>query len=394
MRDRVARALFVNSGILGHKTVAGLLRETTAYFSRIEASHLDLSHDLSWSDRAVRRLFSMRLAPARGLAANIDLRRWREELNVGLLAARRIARLERRSGRFALLHFHTQAAAYGSLRRMRRTPSIVSIDCTQQLARREAESSVGQATYLPNVVHDACVFKRAAAIIATSRWAAADLAARHPSSARKVHVMPYPVRMCFDDSIVHQRELRWRADPARRVRVLYVGGDFHRKGGPDLLAAWQAGGFAARADLTLVTDWPMGACALPDGVRVIRGVASHSSEWVELWRSADLFVMPSRSEAFGVVFQEAAAAGLPVVATQINAVPEIVADGETGLLVPPSDPEALVAAMRTLIDSVGLRHAMGRAAHARISKATPAAYADRLQAVIGGILGTHDLHAA
>ena len=180
MRERVARALFVNSGILGHKTVAGLLRETTAYLSRIEASHLDLSHDLSWSDRVVRRVFSMRLAPSRGLAANIDLRRWREELNVGLLAARRIARLERRSGRFALLHFHTQAAAYGSLRRMRRTPSIVSIDCTQQLARREAESSVGQAV-LPNVVHDACVFNRAAAIIATSRWAAADLAARYPS---------------------------------------------------------------------------------------------------------------------------------------------------------------------------------------------------------------------
>jgi hypothetical protein len=139
---------------------------------------------------------------------------------------------------------------------MRRTPSIVSIDCTQQLARREAESPVGQTTYLPNVVHDACVFNRAAAIVATSRWAASDLAARHSSCAGRVHVMPYPVRMCFDDSIVDQREARWRGDRARRVRVLFVGGDFHRKGGPDLLAAWRAGGFAARADLDLVTDCP------------------------------------------------------------------------------------------------------------------------------------------
>jgi glycosyltransferase involved in cell wall biosynthesis len=394
VRDRVARALFVNSGILGHKTVAGLMRDATAHLSRIEASHLDLSDELRWSDRAVRRLFSLRLAPGRGVVANIDLRRWREELNVGLLAARRIASLERRSGRFALLHFHTQAAAYGSLRRMRRTPSIVSIDCTQQLARREADSAVGRATYLPNVVHDSCVFNRAAAIIATSRWAAADLAAEHPSCARKVHVMPYPVRMCFGESIVHERELRWRGDQGRRAQVLFVGGDFPRKGGLDLLAVWRAGGFAARADLTLVTDWPIGASALPDGVRVIRGVASHSTEWVDLWRSADLFVMPSRSEAFGVVFQEAAAAGLPVVATRINAVPEIVADGETGLLVPPANPEALVTAMRTLIDSVDLRHTMGRAARARIGRTTPAVYADRLQTVIGGILETYDLHAA
>ena len=394
MPDRAARALFVNSGILGHKTVAGLMRETTAYLSRIEASHLDLSHELSWLDRAVRRLFSLRLAPARGLVANIDLRRWREELNVGLLAARRIARLERRSGRFALLHFHTQAAAYGSLRRMRRTPSIVSIDCTQQLARRDAESPVGQATYLPNVVHDACVFNLAAAIIATSRWAAADLGARHPACAPKVHVMPYPVRMCFDDSIVHERELRWRGNPAGRVQVLFVGGDFPRKGGPDLLAAWHAGGFAARADLTLVTDWPMDGYALPDGVQVTPGVATHSTAWLDVWRAADLFVMPSRSEAFGVVFQEAAAAGLPVVATRINAVPEIVDDAKTGLLVSPLDPKALVTAMSTLIDSVDLRQAMGRAARARISKATPAAYADRLQTLIGGILGPHDLHAA
>jgi hypothetical protein len=50
--------------------------------------------------------------------------------------------------------------------------------------------------------------------------------------------------------------------------------------------------------------------------------------------------------------------------------------------------------MRTLIDSIDLRHLMGRAARARMSRATPAAYADRLQALISGILETHDLHAA
>ena len=45
--------------------------------------------------------------------------------------------------------------------------------------------------------------------------------------------------------------------------------------------------------------------------------------------------MPTRNEAFGLVFQEAAAAGLPAIGTRLNAIPEIVADGETGILVHP-----------------------------------------------------------
>src|SRR5204862_6748622 len=104
---------------------------------------------------------------------------------------------EREHGPFAVLHFHTQASAYGSLKRMRHTPSIVSIDCTQRLASREAESSVSRSTYLPNAVHDGFVFRRASAITATSRWAAADLLKRHPDCDGKVHVMPYPVRALF-----------------------------------------------------------------------------------------------------------------------------------------------------------------------------------------------------
>ncbi len=148
MPDASRRVLFLNSGILGHRTVGGLFRDVAALLPGIDAVHVDLSGELSWADRAVRRVFSLRLAPSRGLAANVDLRRWREELNVGLLAGRRIARLELERGPFDVLHFHTQASAYASLRRMRQTPSIVSIDCTQCLASREAESSVSRATYL------------------------------------------------------------------------------------------------------------------------------------------------------------------------------------------------------------------------------------------------------
>ena len=393
MSDARVRMLFLNSGILGHRTVGALFREVAAVVPRIDAVHVDLSDELSWTDRVARRVFSLRLAPDRGAAGNVDLRRWREELNVGLLAARRIAQLERDHGPFDVLHFHTQASAYASLRRMLQTPSIVSIDCTQSLASREAESPVSRATYLPNIIHDAFVFRRASAITATSRWAADNLVKRYPDCGTKVHVMPYPVRAHFLPSIVDMRFER-RTDPDRPVQLLFVGGDFPRKGGPELLDAWHSGGFADRAVLHLVTGWPLAQDELPVGVRLVRDVAPHSDRWRELWRTSDLFVMPARHEAFGLVYQEAAAAGLPVVATRINAVPEIVKDGQSGILVPPGDRSALVGAMRTLIDSAELRHRMGAAAIGRIASATPAAYAAQLEQLITAALATHDLYAA
>ena len=57
---------------------------------------------------------------------------------------------------------------------------------------------------------------------------------------------------------------------------------------------------------------------------------AYTQTWRDLWRDADVFVMPARAEAFGMVFQEAAAAGLPAIGPRINAVPEIVDHGVTG----------------------------------------------------------------
>ena len=94
----MTRALFVNSGMAGHRTFARLMKQVVDLIPGLAAEHLDLSGDLTPLDRVVRRVFSFPLAPKTGPLANLDLRRWREELNVGLLAARRIAQAERRSG--------------------------------------------------------------------------------------------------------------------------------------------------------------------------------------------------------------------------------------------------------------------------------------------------------
>jgi len=82
----------------------------------------------------------------------------------------------------------------------------------------------------------------------------------------------------------------------------------------------------------------------------------------------DLFVLPSLWEGMPIVILEAMAAGLPVVATRVGGIPEVVEDGVTGLLVPPRDPEALAEAIIALLQDRKRAEAMGRAGRKRVEK--------------------------
>jgi glycogen(starch) synthase len=78
------------------------------------------------------------------------------------------------------------------------------------------------------------------------------------------------------------------------------------------------------------------------------------------YRNADLVVLPSRRESFGLVLAEAMAAGRPVVASRVGAIPEVVKDGVTGLLIPPEDPKACADAITSLLDNPDRMREMGR----------------------------------
>lgn len=84
------------------------------------------------------------------------------------------------------------------------------------------------------------------------------------------------------------------------------------------------------------------------------------------YQDADLFVLPSRRESFGLVLAEAMACGLPVVATTAGAIPQIVEDGVAGVLVPPDDPEALASAINSLLSDRPRMQAMGTAGAQRV----------------------------
>jgi glycosyltransferase involved in cell wall biosynthesis len=83
-------------------------------------------------------------------------------------------------------------------------------------------------------------------------------------------------------------------------------------------------------------------------------------------RAFDLFVQPSLWEGFGVTLLEAMAAGTPIVATRVGGVPEVVLHGETGILVPPGDPEALAAAAAGLLRDRDRAAALARAGRGRV----------------------------
>jgi glycosyltransferase involved in cell wall biosynthesis len=106
-----------------------------------------------------------------------------------------------------------------------------------------------------------------------------------------------------------------------------------------------------------------------------------------VYRAADLTVVPSLYEPFGLVAVEAMASGCPVVASRVGGLQYSIADGETGLLVPPGQPDRLAQACLRLLGDKGLRRRMGRAGARRVDdQFTWLAVAERLEALYAGMI--------
>jgi glycosyltransferase involved in cell wall biosynthesis len=171
-----------------------------------------------------------------------------------------------------------------------------------------------------------------------------------------------------------------------RPVYLFVGLQWERKGGPQLLEAFRLVR-AERPDAELVVVGPERPAEPVDGVRFLgripRGSPDGERRLDEVYREATAFVMPSLYEPFGIVFLEAMAYRLACIGTTRCAMPEIIADGETGFVVPALDPEALAQRMLALADGEQARR-LGEAGHRRfLEHFTWDRVAERMLAAVG-----------
>jgi glycosyltransferase involved in cell wall biosynthesis/GT2 family glycosyltransferase len=250
------------------------------------------------------------------------------------------------------LFFHTQTTALFSVREMRAIPTVVSMDCTPVNYDDFGYGHTRQAAPLEWAKWrmNRRAFDTARAVVTWSSWTAESVVGDYGVPERKLRVIRPGVDL---DRFRPAVDRRTNARP----RVLFVGGDFSRKGGEDLLKAMESLG--DEAELDVVTGVRPRSIPTASPTRVHLGLNHDSDELFELFRQADIFVLPTKGEGYGLVICEAMACGLPVVATNVGAIPEIVEDGASGLLVPPSSPSALADALRTLARRPDERRSMG-----------------------------------
>ena len=324
---------------LGHTTHAQNLKRALLERPDIAPTYVDLPYDGmagAWTRLpGVRGNWSLRAS----LGAYLGMRRSARHLSGAL--------------------YHTQVTSRFSAGLMHRTPSVISLDATP--LQYDALGAFYGHVLSTNPRLEALkkrlnqrAFGAARHLVTWSEWAKASLAADYGVAPEKVSVIPPGI----------DTEL-WRRGKRRRVagplKLLFVGGDFPRKGGDTLLEAFKRLP-PHLAELTIVTK-TQGIGNITSNITVRHDIQPNSEALLRLYADADLFVFPTRGDCLPLAVMEALTAGLPVVTTTVGALPEAVTHGETGWIIPPDDPAALADALQTLAgDAALLERLSGEAA--------------------------------
>jgi alpha-maltose-1-phosphate synthase len=268
---------------------------------------------------------------------------------------------------YANLAGHLAGLLYG-------VPHVVTMHSLEPLRPWKAEQLGGG--YALSSWCERTAVEGAAAVVAVSDGMRADVLAAYPAvPPGRVHVIRNGIdtREYAPDPGTDVLA-KYGVDPGRPY-VIFVGRVTRQKGLPVLLRA--AAGLDPDAQLVLCAgqaDTPelaaevdglvSGLTATRSGVRLISGMLA-KREVIQLLSHARVFACPSVYEPLGIVNLEAMACGAAVVASRVGGIPEVVADGETGLLVPPDDPDALAAALNALLRDRDRAAAMGTRGRAR-----------------------------
>lgn len=254
--------------------------------------------------------------------------------------------------------FMTQVPAAIGGRRARRRPYVIMADDTPILFDAMAhhyDIEVGEPRLLSALKRriNTAALRSAHRVLPMSEWARRSVIDDYGVDPDRARVVPTGIDL--------EAWRRTREPHDGPVRVLFVGGDFARKGGDLLLAAYERLP-AGMAELHVVTRSPV---APTEALHVYPSMQANSPELIALFNSCDVFVLPSRGEAFPNVVVEACASGLPCIVTDVGGMAEMVTDGETGFVVEPDDPSGLADRLVQLCSDPELRARMGTAARRR-----------------------------
>jgi glycogen synthase len=240
-------------------------------------------------------------------------------------------------------------------RAVHRCPMVVTLHCS---VRHTVEGKSLRSVFLRLVggaVERAAVRRADAVLVLVPR--AARLLERDGVRRERIHVVPSG----FEPSVFSHPGADAFPDVAR-PRIGYVGRLAEQKR-PDLLVE-AFGRMREVAHLVIVGDGPLRPvvnaaverCPARDRITV-GGFVPHA-EVPRVLASLDVLALPSVYEEMGSVLVEAMATGVPVVASRVGGIPDVVVDGETGVLVPPGDVEALAEALDGLVADPGRRQQM------------------------------------
>jgi glycosyltransferase involved in cell wall biosynthesis len=340
---------FVLEQTLGHVTHSQNLRSLVPRDERITAAFYPIAYELSgWPSRVP------------------GYSNWTVRAGV---RARRAIRHSNRAHDVRALFIHTQVPSVLAGRWMKRIPTVVSVDATplqyDQLGAQYAHERAGRTAEGIKWRLNRNALANAAHVISWSDWSKQSLVTDYDVPASKVTVLAPGVELA-----------KWSRPPKpiaddSVVKILFVGGDLERKGGSVLIEAVRqlrstmphcAG--RPNVELHLAT----GADVVDEpGIVVHRGLRPNSAELIALYHDADVFCLPTLGDCLPMVLSEAGAARLPLVATDVGALTEIVQEGRTGLIVEPGSVASLVAALSRLVTDANLRRTLGNNAAALVA---------------------------
>ena len=226
--------------------------------------------------------------------------------------------------------------------------------------------------------------RRADVVLTTSAYAATRIVEEYGVERSRIAVVPEPIALARWKTALDAAP---RAPRGGEAVVLCVAHLYPRKNVAALVRAMTM--LEAPVRLRIVGTGPetpkLEALVRELGLGNRAAILGHVpfASLVAEYRNADVFCSPSLQEGFGIVFLEAMAAGLPIVACRAAAVPEVVPDGECGLLVPPHEIRALASALDRLASDASERTRLGEAGRRRVARYDAPLVASELLEAIG-----------